>query len=124
MEPKRVLNPDRQRVLTEATVRAAELLGLSGEALARTIGVSASTVSRMRGGSFQLDPDSKAWELSALLVRLYRGLDAIVAGDESSLQAWMLAENNALHGIPAELVTTAAGLNDTLAYVDAHRAHV
>ena len=124
MEPNRTSNPDRQRVLTEATVRAAELLGLSGEALAKTIGVSASTVSRMRGGSFQLDPDTKPWELSALLVRLYRGLDAILAGDESSLRAWMRSENKALHGVPVELVTTAAGLNDTLAYVDAHRARV
>lgn len=115
---------DRQRVLTEATVRAAALLGLSGEALAKVIGVSAATVSRMRTGGYQLEPDTKPWELSALLVRLYRGLDAVVAGDEQSLQAWMRSENRALNGVPAQLITTITGLGDTLAYVDAHRARV
>lgn len=115
---------DRQRVLTEATLRAATILGLSGETLARTIGVSAASVSRMHSGDFQLTPDSKPWQLSALLVRLYRGLDAITAGDETSLREWMRSENADLHGTPRELITDVTGLVDTVAYVDAHRARV
>ncbi len=124
MRAHAILNPDRQRVLTEATVRAADILCLSGESLAKVIGLSAASVSRMRTGAYQLEPDSKPWELSTLLVRLYRGLDAITAGDESSLRAWMRSENLALHGVPAELIVTVSGLSDTLAYVDAHRARV
>ncbi|HFQ14536.1 MAG TPA: DUF2384 domain-containing protein [Gammaproteobacteria bacterium] len=114
----------RAEVLTKALIRAAERLGLSRQELAATLGLSPATLSRMYSGRYVLDENSKCWELAALLVRLYRGLDAIVAGDERTLQAWIRNPNIDLHGVPAELIEHISGLNTVVAYVDANRARI
>lgn len=117
-------NPERSQVLTKALLRASEILGLNQTALAQVVGLSTASVSRMRSGIYHLDPASKEWELAALMVRLYRGLDAVMAGDEQALQAWMGNYNNDLHEIPATLIATVAGLVKTVEYVDAFRARI
>lgn len=109
-------------VLAKATSRACELLGLSGAALARIIGVSEPTVSRIRKGELPLNPDSKEGELSALLVRVYRSLDALVGTDDQKRIAWMRGPNKALGGVPAQLIERADGLVATLSYLDGMRA--
>ncbi len=112
----------QQAVLTTATVRAADFLGLSSGDLARVLGVSPASVTRMRQGSFQLDRDSKAFELAQLLVRLFRSLDSIVGGDGQSLRSWMVSGNIALGRRPMELIQTVRGLVATVDYVDSRRA--
>ncbi|WP_297527970.1 helix-turn-helix domain-containing protein, partial [Thiohalobacter sp.] len=72
---------DRARVLTTATLNAARILGLSQAQLARVLGISESTVSRMAAGRHLLKEGSSEWQLAALLVRLFRSLDALMAGD-------------------------------------------
>ena len=62
-------------VLAKAVGRAADLLGLSGAAVARIVGLSEPTVSRVLSGERPLDPSSKEGELSLLLVRVYRSLE-------------------------------------------------
>lgn len=115
---------ERRAVLTKAVVRAADFLGLKRSQLAKAIGLSQPTLSRMYAGKYLLDEKTKNWELAALLVRLYRGLDAIMAGDERSLQAWMHNPNTDLHDVPVALITNVAGLAHVVAYVDAHRARL
>lgn len=114
----------RSAVVSKAVARSAELLGLTNAMLARTIGVSEATASRLRSGTYVLDPDSKPYELSLLLIRLFRGLDAVVGGDAASLRSWMVSANHALRGVPRNLVQSAAGLVATVDYVDAARARV
>jgi plasmid maintenance system antidote protein VapI len=109
-------------VLAKATARAAALLGLNGALLAKVIGASEATVSRIVRGERPLPPQTKAGELAALLVRLFRSLDALVGNDESRRLAWMRSPNDALNGTPAELIQKAEGLVLTLAYVDGMRA--
>jgi len=109
-------------VLAKATVRAADWLGLSGAVLARVLGVSKPTVSRLVHGSYSLNPQSKEGELALLLVRVYRSLDALMGGDDSARLGWMRAYNHALNGKPAELVQTAQGLVEVLRYLDGMRA--
>jgi len=109
-------------VLAKATTRATDLLGLSGAALARIIGVSEPTVSRIRKGELPLDPNSKEGELSLLLVRIYRSLDALVGTDDQKRIAWMRGKNKALGGIPTQLIERADGLVATLNYLDGMRA--
>jgi hypothetical protein len=111
-------------VLAKATGRAAALLGLNGVALAQVIGVSEATVSRVSRGDRPLLPDSKEGELAALLVRLYRSLDALVGNDEASRLAWMRSHNDALGGTPATLILSVQGLVSTVAYLDSMRAPV
>lgn len=116
--------PDRPAVLTRAVLRAAELLGLSQAALAEVLGVSGATVSRMSKGDYVLRETAKEWELAALLVRLFRGLDGIMASDEEALRAWMTSQNRELAAVPETYIRTIQGLVDTVAYVDAYRARL
>jgi hypothetical protein len=76
-------------VLSKATRRAARHLGLSGAALAKVVGLSEATVSRLGRGEWDVAPQSKEGQLAALLVRLFRSLDAIVGNDAAKVAAWM-----------------------------------
>ncbi|MEO8310514.1 MAG: XRE family transcriptional regulator [Caldimonas sp.] len=109
-------------VLSKATSRAARQLGLSGSALSRVVGVSEATVSRMSRGEWSVSPQTKEGQLAALLVRLFRSLDAIVGNDSAKASAWMSSYNHALNGIPRELIESPQGLVMTLQYVDSMRA--
>ncbi len=109
-------------VLAKAVGRAADLLGLSGAAVARIIGLSEPTVSRILKGNYTIDPYSKEGELSLLLVRVYRSLDPLVGTDDQKRIAWMRGYNKALGGIPSKLIERADGLVATLNYLDGMRA--
>jgi len=113
--------PDPGTVLSKAVVRAAEHLQLSRAALARVLGLSAASVTRLHQGRLQLDPESKAGELGLLLVRLFRSLDSIV-GDREAARTWLGSENLGLNGVPKELVLSPQGLVHVVDYLDAHRA--
>ena len=111
-------------VLTSATVRAAERLQIKNAALARILGVSDSTVSRMRNKALFLERGDKPFELAILFVRLYRSLDSIMAGDDAVAADWLRNKNTALNGVPLELIQSVSGLVDVIAYLDARRAIV
>jgi transcriptional regulator with XRE-family HTH domain len=111
-----------EQVLAKATVRASQLLGLSGADLARTLGLSEPSVSRLVRGDKALNPQSKEGELALLLVRVYRSLDALVGTDDGKRRAWMSSPNEALGGVPLKLVQKAEGLVATLNYLDGMRA--
>jgi hypothetical protein len=116
--------PDPGVVLTKAVLKAADKLGVKANALAPILGVSATTVSRMKSGDYCLDADTKAFELGVLFVRLFRSLDAIVGGDEAVARAWLTNKNSALGGAPAEQIRSVTGLVDVIAYLDARRAPI
>lgn len=119
---QRALSPRPDDVLAKATVRASQLLGLSGAALARTVGLSEPTVSRILKGAKTIDPASKEGELALLLVRVYRSLDALVGTDDGKRQLWMQSHHQVLGGKPIQLVQKAEGLVATLHYLDGMRA--
>lgn len=116
--------PDRAAVLSRAVFGAAERLAVNQATLAQILGVSPATVSRMANGQHTLREHSKEWELAALFVRLYRGLDAIAASDERTLRGWMWNPNGDLRAVPGTLITQVSGLVETLNYVDAARARI
>jgi hypothetical protein len=115
---------DAGQVVSKATIRAADQLGLTGKVLAGVIGVSEATVSRMRRGDVGLEPGSKPFELGVLFLRLFRSLDAIVGGDGKVAAAWLVNPNSALDARPIEKLQTVSGLIDVIAYLDARRALV
>jgi len=115
---------DRAAVLTKAVVNAAKLMGLKGAELARIIGVSEPTVSRMRNGKYLLREGSKEFELAALLVRVYRSLYPLMGGDRRAMCMWLRGPNKALNAIPAERMQNIEGLVDVLAYLDSRRAKI
>lgn len=115
----------RNQVLTSATLRAAELLGVSQTRLALVIGVSPPTVSRMKSGAYLLAEERKEWSLAALFVRLYRSLDSIVAGRTEDARAWLHSANRAFDGqAPAALIADVQGLVHVVDYLDAARGQV
>ena len=124
LQQKTVDRPERGPVLTRAVIETAGRLGLSARELSRVIGVSEPTISRMKNDRYTLEDGSKSFELSALVVRLFRGLDAITGGDEAVARAWIRAENTALAGKPAEKMATVTGLFDVVQYLDARRAPI
>jgi hypothetical protein len=108
-------------VLTKATVRAAALLGVSNKALARIVGLSEASVSRMGAGAYTFAPGDKPFELAVLFVRLYRALDALVHGDDAVARVWLASPNEALGGVPLTLIQSISGLVHVVAYLDARR---
>jgi transcriptional regulator with XRE-family HTH domain len=116
--------PDRSATLTKAALRAADYLDLPQADVGEILGVSAATVSRLANGLKQFEPDTKAWQLAALFVRLFRSLDAIVGSDDAAARAWLRSENAALGGVPLELIRDAAGLVRTVDYLDSARAGI
>lgn len=110
MNTKSAQKVDPGQVLAKASARASEHLGQTGAGLARTIGLSEATVSRLLKGEVTLNPEKKEGELSLLLVRVYR--------------AWMNGYNKALGGVPLQLIERADGLVATLNYLDGMRAPV
>ena len=111
-------------VITKAALRAAELMGLSNKTLARVLGVSEATVSRMGSGTYTLTPGEKPFELAVLFVRFYRALDALVHGDARVARAWLTNPNLALAGQPLTMIQSVSGLVHVVAYLDARRALV
>lgn len=108
-------------VLAKATANASDLLGLSGAALGRVIGLSDPTISRIKGGGV-IDPKSKEGQLAMLLIRVFRSLDPLVGMDDQKRKKWMSSQNKDLGGIPAKLIETPDGLSRTLQYLDGMRA--
>lgn len=111
-------------VLAKASLAVADRLGLTARVFARIVGVSEPTVSRMKRGDLGLEAGSKPYELAALLVRVFRSLDAITGGDERVARAWVQAENLALGGVPLAMMSSVQGLCDVVSYLDARRAEV
>jgi Antitoxin Xre/MbcA/ParS C-terminal toxin-binding domain/Antitoxin Xre-like helix-turn-helix domain len=109
-------------VLGKAVLRAADRLDLSNAVLARVLGISGPTMTRMRQGGYTLEHNGKAFELATLFVRVWRALDAIVGGDDAVASKWLRADNIALGGRPADLIQKITGLFDVLHYLDARRA--
>ncbi|MBI3202429.1 MAG: DUF2384 domain-containing protein [Myxococcales bacterium] len=112
--------PQAAAVLTRATLRAAERLGLSQRELATVLGVSAASLSRL-GKRRQVDPASKEGELALLFLRAFRSLDSIVGGDADAARAWLHAENDHLVGVPSVLIARVDGLVRVVEYLDALR---
>jgi hypothetical protein len=114
--------PDKSFVLGKATIRAAYELNLSNAALARVIGLSEPTISRIASGARGISPSSKEGQLALLLVRIFRSLDPLVGSDAQKRHDWLRSQNKALNGTPTSLIETPQGLVTTLSYLDGMRA--
>jgi uncharacterized protein (DUF2384 family) len=115
--------PDPSSALSKAVARAAERLGITRASLAKILGVSAPTVTRLYNGEYKLDERRKEWELALLFVRVFRSLDSIV-GNEQTARQWLNSPNRGLNGRPSELIRQTEGLVRVVHYLDASRGLV
>ena len=119
-----VAESSAKAVLTKAALKVAQLLEVSQKELARILGLSEATVSRLTSGKVAIDVERKEGELALLFVRMFRSLDALVGGDETKARAWFHAYNTHLSGVPAERVHTVEGLVHVAEYLDAMRGQL
>ncbi|MBT2324760.1 DUF2384 domain-containing protein [Variovorax paradoxus] len=115
-------NTSAAAVLTKATIRAAQFLGLNNAALARVVGLSESQISRLAKGEKALEVGTKPAELATLLVRVYRSLDALVGNDDQHRKAWMTSFNRAFNEVPKDAIQKVDGLVRVVSYLDGARA--
>jgi uncharacterized protein (DUF2384 family) len=117
-------SPEAAATLSKAVRNVAGLLEIRQNSLARILGISPATASRLCAGSYQLNRErGKEWELAVLLVRLFRSLDALL-GHGTDAQRWLATENLGLQGRPLDMMESAEGLVRVLQYVDAHRGRI
>jgi transcriptional regulator with XRE-family HTH domain len=112
--------PSERDVLGKAVVRAAKGLEMAQGDLAQTIGVSASTASRLFSNHRSVEPSSKEAELVILFLRMYRSLSSLFESDDAS-RKWFHGHNYHLSGTPAQLVKKVDGLVHVIQYLDAMR---
>lgn len=115
--------PEAALVLSKAVARAAERLGISKSQLARILGLSPPTITRLYTGDYRLDERRKEWEFALLFLRAFRALDSIV-GDEATARRWLNSENRGLNARPLELMRHTEGLVRVVHYLDASRSLV
>ncbi|MDH4282255.1 MAG: DUF2384 domain-containing protein [Myxococcales bacterium] len=116
---------DEASVVSNALLRASEVLGLSSAELAEIIGTSESTLSRIRNRKRGPIPlGTKEGELALLFLRVFRSLDALVGGSEAHAKAWLHAENRHVGGVPLRRMKTIEGLVDVAEYLDAMRGTI
>lgn len=117
------LKPQAAVVLSKAVARAADRLDVSKVLLAKVLGVSPPTISRLYNGAYLLDQNRKEWDFALLFVRVFRSLDSIV-GDEATARKWLCSENLGLNAKPIELIRNTEGLVRVVQYLDSSRGLV
>lgn len=113
-----VANPKSDLALTNATVKAADLLGIKNVELAKVLGISDSQVSRISNGEKIISYGSKASELALILVRIYRSLDALVGNNDKNRLMWMESFNRAINDVPNKAIQNVEGLIKVVNYLD------
>ena len=107
--------PQASVVISKAVARAADRLGIPKSLLARVLGVSPPTITRLYSGAYLLDQNRKEWDFALLFVRVFRSLDSIV-GDESTARKWLQSENRGLNAKPIDLIRNTEGLVRVVQY--------
>lgn len=111
-------------VLTKAILKLADSYGLTGKDLCDILGMSEASASRMHQGKKWLSPSSKEGELALLLIRVYKGLNALIGHSHSKAVAWLRNDNRYFNSKPLEHLKTVSGLVDVVHYLDAMRGKV
>ena len=116
--------PSDGALVAEGVQRIAEFWALTNEGLGEILGLSDSTVSRLRNGNWQFQSGTKSFELAQYLLRLFRSLDSLMGSDDAAARSWLASENSELGGRPIDMIRSIRGLSDVADYVDDYRARV
>jgi len=113
-----------EKVLSTAVLKAAAILDINQSMLAKILGISPPTVSRLFSGEYTLRAARRnEWDLAILFVRVFRSLDALVGHGESARQ-WLQGHNKALNAKPIDLMVKIDGIVNVLNYLDAYRGRI
>lgn len=113
------MTPDPAKILTVAALRAAAALQLSDDELAQVIGVEKHEIEHLRIGQEMIPVNSGAGLRCQMLIRMFRALEHLVAGDQEKCRQWLRSRNEAVGGNPAEVIANADGLRQVAEYLEA-----
>lgn len=116
----------QKQILTKALMRASEALEITSKELVAIIGKSEPTISRIfaKKKDYFISPTSKEGQLTILLLRIYRSLDALFGGNAHQCRLWLRSDNKHLQSKPIELIKSIEGLITTMQYLDAMRGKI
>jgi putative toxin-antitoxin system antitoxin component (TIGR02293 family) len=104
---------DQARAVTKAMLRAADFWRVSQAELSAIVGISASTLSRIKNADApSLEPGGKTLQLATLFVRVWHAVNTFFASNDEIARRWLREPNAALPGtaIPMQLMQTPEGL--------------
>ena len=108
-------------VLTKSILKLISFFDFTGKELGEIIGISEATASRLHQGKKLLSPHTKEGELALLLIRIYRGLNALVGNHHDKAKTWLNSHNHYFQNKPINAMKTVPGLVAVLNYLDAMR---
>lgn len=108
-------------VLQKALNRITEFWDLGQKQLGDILGFKQAVVSNILTGKRKITEHSKEEETILLLIRAFRALDAMMGGKYNNQKKWLNSYNNALNGIPLDLMKSYQGLVHVVGYLDAIR---
>jgi hypothetical protein len=114
-------NNQNDLVLTKAICNLSKFYSLSGKDLSDIIGISESSVTRINQGKKLISPDTKEGEISLLLLRVYRSLNAMLGNNHEKAKLWLNSKNKYFNKKPIDEIKTISGLISVLNYLDAMR---
>ena len=123
MSASHQIKADPANVLGKAVIETSDFFGLSNEVLGKVLGRDRTSITRLKKNP-SIDPYSKTGELALLLIRVYRGLFAILGGNQAAMREWLQQNNFALQGQPLNQIQSVMGLTSTVQYVDSMRGKI
>ncbi len=123
MSTNHQIQADPSDVLGKAVIETSDFFGLSNEILGKVLGRDRTSITRLKKNP-SIDPYSKTGELALLLIRVYRGLFAILGGNQLAMREWLRQNNFALQGQPITQIQSVMGLTSTVQYVDSMRGKI
>lgn len=91
---------------------------LTDDVLGRALNIGPTVARKIRSGRTCLEPKSEAFASAQMLLRLFRSLDTIVAGEDAAARNWLFADNVDLGSRPVDCMEGQAGLSIVCDYLD------
>ncbi|STY28267.1 Uncharacterized conserved protein [Legionella wadsworthii] len=118
---KASLKHEKEIVLTKAILNLARFYDLKGKDLCQILGISESTITRLNQGKSFLSPTTKEGEFALLLLRVYRGLNALLGNNHEKAKLWLNSTNKYFNKKPIEHLKSITGIVEVVHYIDAMR---
>jgi hypothetical protein len=113
---------DNPRRLSQAVMQVTAMLGLYHAELARILQTDCPGIGQLASGQQCLQQGTTAWRQACLLVRCYRALYRLHAGDGTAMYHWLHVYQPALGGIPHLLLVDEQQLAAVVKWLEAGTA--
>jgi hypothetical protein len=113
------MTAESAKVLSKATINAANALGLDKQELATVIGISVDQLDSLHRNESLFLPRTETGQRCMLLIRLLAALTSQVGDNTGYVHQWLRSHNSAIGEIPLAALSSHAGLINVVAYLEA-----